>query len=163
MTQTLQNRDKEMFAAYVDLMPLKWNVHFVPQAITCDLYRSIHTYDFVGVMGKQFMSELDRMAQRYGGGESSSSSSSSLLALVLNDTFEYQSKLQNESIALLNLGADNKHGTKAPTKVARYYSARSIRRALEYLSIDYVTLGLEVPEWAKEMLRDDRMPSNRES
>ena len=150
LMQTLQNRDKELFAAYVDLLPLKWNVHFVPQAITCDLYRNIHTYDFVGVMGKQFMSELDRMVHRYGSDDESSSSS--LLASVLNDTFQYQSKLQNESIANLNLGADNNHGTKAPSKVSKYYSARSVRRALEYLSIDYLTLGLEVPGWATEML-----------
>jgi hypothetical protein len=30
-----------------------------------------------------------------------------------------------------------------------------VRRGLEYLSIDYVTLGLEVPDWAREILRDD--------
>jgi len=30
-----------------------------------------------------------------------------------------------------------------------------VRKCLEYLSIDYVTLDLEVPEWAKQMLRDD--------
>jgi hypothetical protein len=32
-----------------------------------------------------------------------------------------------------------------------------VRKGLEYLSIDYVTLGLEVPEWARAMLRDDTM------
>lgn len=154
LMQTLQNRDKELFAAYVDLLPLKWNVHFVPQAITCDLYRNFHTYDFVGVMGKHFISELDRMVHRYGNGDASSSSSS-LLESVLNHTFHYQSKLQNESVANLNIGSDNNHGTKAPSKVSKYYSARSVRRALEYVSIDYLTFGLEVPEWAKEILRND--------
>ncbi len=153
LRQTLQNRDKELFAAYVDLLPLKWNVHFVPQAITCDLYRNFHTYDFVGVMGKQFMSELDRMVRRYGGDRGDSSSS--ILASVLNDTFQYQSKLQNESIAKMNSGSDNSHGTRAPSKVSMYYSARSVRRALEYISIDYVTFGLEVPQWATEMLGND--------
>ena len=161
LRRTLQKSEKELFAAYVDLLPLKWNVHFVPQAITCDLYRNIHTYDFVGIMGKQFMSELERMVHRYGGGgedasSSSSSSSSSLVASVLNDTFQYQSKLQNESIAKMNLGSDNTHGTRAPSKVSKYFSARSVRRALEYLSIDYVTFGLEVPDWATEMLWNDQ-------
>jgi hypothetical protein len=39
--------------------------------------------------------------------------------------------------------------------VARFYTARTVRKALEYLSIDYVTLGLEVPEWARQMLREE--------
>ena len=143
LTTVLQGRDKEMFAAYVDLLPLKWNVHFVPQAIFCDLYRNINNYD-VYMMGKDFMWELNRMANQYGG----------LLPKVLNDTFQYQSKLKNESMSS-NLGADTKHGTKAPTKVAKYYTARAVRRALEYLSIDYITLGLEVPMWAREMLLND--------
>lgn len=145
LTNVVQDMDKEMFASYVDLLPLKWNVHFVPQAIFCDLYRNIDTYDFVGVMGKQFMSELDRMANRYGG----------MLPEVLENAFQYQSKLNNESLANANVGSDNSHGTKAPEKVAKYYSARAIRRALEYLSIDYISLGLEIPSWAKEMLRND--------
>jgi hypothetical protein len=28
-----------MFAAYLDVMPLSWNMHFIPQAFSCDLYR----------------------------------------------------------------------------------------------------------------------------
>jgi len=158
LTTVIQNMDREMFAAYVDLLPLKWNVHFVPQAIFCDLYRTIGTYDFVGVMGKSFMSELNRMADRYGG----------MLPDVLDDIFSYRSSLDllqhNESSSTAavaavakgdNVGSEKAHGTKAPAKVARYYSAGTVRRALEYLSIDYITLELEVPEWAREMLRND--------
>ena len=141
LTHVLQ--DKEMFAAYVDLLPLKWNVHFVPQAIFCDLYRNIDNYD-VYKMGTDFMPELDRMANKYGG----------MLPQILDDTFQYQSKLTNES-SITNLGTDKAHGTKAPSKVSKYYSSRAVRRALEYLSIDYVTLGLEVPIWAREMLYKD--------
>mmetsp|Transcript_14418 Transcript_14418/g.31252 ORF Transcript_14418/g.31252 Transcript_14418/m.31252 type:complete len:99 (-) Transcript_14418:359-655(-) len=97
-------------------------------------------------MGKHFMAELDRMANRYGG----------MLPEVLDNTFQYQSKLNNESMAT-NVGSDNSHGTKAPEKVAKYYSARTVRRALEYLSIDYISLGLEIPTWAREMLHNDVM------
>jgi hypothetical protein len=137
--------DKEKFATYVDLLPLKWNVHFVPQSIFCDLYRTIETYDKY-LMGKEFMPELDRMAKRYGG----------LLPEVLDDIFNYQTQLSDaRDEAEKNVGASNAHGTRAPSKVAQYYSARAIRRALEYLSIDYVTLGLDVPDWAREMLRND--------
>jgi hypothetical protein len=146
MTLIVNELESEMFATYVDLLPLTWNVHFVPQAFTCDLYRTIDTYDFVGIMGKTFMSELDRMATRYGG----------LLPNVLEDAFHYQTKLANETLlATTNVGADNAHGTKAPSKVYQYYSPQSVRRALEYLSIDYVMLGFAVPEWAKEILRND--------
>jgi hypothetical protein len=149
MTLVVNELEREMFATYVDLMPLKWNVHFVPQAFTCDLYRTIDTYDFVGIMGKTFMSELNRMATRYGG----------ILPNVLDDAFHYRTKLANETLlatTTTNVGADNAHGTKAPSKVYRYYSPRSIRRALEYLSIDYVMLGFDVPDWAKEILRNDK-------
>ena len=89
------------------------------------------------------MSELNRMANKYGGE----------LPRVLNDTFEYQSKLGSG----INIGKEkNGHATQAPAKVAKYYTARAVRRALEYLSIDYITLGLEVPIWAKEMLLRDQ-------
>ena len=146
MTLIVNELEREMFATYVDLLPLTWNVHFVPQAFTCDLYRTIDTYDFVGLMGKTFMSELNRMATRYGG----------LLPNVLEDAFHYRTKLANETLlATTNVGADNSHGTKAPSKVYQYYSPQSVRRALEYLSIDYVMLGFAVPEWAKEILRND--------
>mmetsp|Transcript_43297 Transcript_43297/g.73855 ORF Transcript_43297/g.73855 Transcript_43297/m.73855 type:complete len:144 (+) Transcript_43297:2-433(+) len=139
-----------MFATYVDLLPLQWNVHFVPQALFCDLYRTIQDYDFVGYMGKDFMYELERMVTRYGG----------LLPTALEEYFRYQSKLANESGAVVeNVGSDKQHGTKAPAKVAQFYSARALRRALEYLSIDYVALGLDVPEWAREMLRNDAAAS----
>ena len=150
MTLVVNELERELFATYVDLLPLKWNVHFVPQAFACDLYRTIDTYDFVGMMGKTFMSELDRMATRYGG----------ILPNVLEDAFHYRTKLANETLlatTTTNVGADNAHGTQAPSKVYRYYSPRSIRRALEYLSIDYVMLGFDVPDWAKEILRNDKM------
>ncbi|KAL7549922.1 hypothetical protein ACHAWF_013174 [Thalassiosira exigua] len=146
LTLGVKDAERELFAAFVDLHPLKWNVHFVPQASLLQIFSWYNThvgkYDFVGVMGRDFMSDLDRMANWYGG----------LLPEALDDAFQYRSKLVNQSA---NVGLDSKHGTKAPEKVARYYSARAIRRALEYLSIDYVTLSLEVPEWAREMLRDD--------
>eukprot|EP00956_Cyclotella_meneghiniana_P020783 scaffold37114_cov56-Cyclotella_meneghiniana.AAC.1 len=86
------------------------------------------------------MSELDRISTTYGG----------LLPDTLNEIFDYKSQLDK-----IVVGAENNHGTQAPTKVARYYSPRAVRRALEYLSIDYVTLGLEVPDWARDMLRND--------
>ena len=155
-TAVVRDLEREMFAAYVDLLPLKWNVHFVPQAFTCDLYRTIRTYDFVGIMGRGFAYELDRMAQRYGG---------TTLPDALDSAFGYRSKIGRKDNGTTTtttttttadvFGSDKAHGTKASAKVYRYYSPRAVRRGLEYLSIDYVTLGLEVPDWAREILRDD--------
>lgn len=143
LTDTIGDLDKEMFALYVDVMPMKWNVHFVPQAIFCDLYRKVNQFEFVGNMGANFMNDLNRMATRFGG----------KLPDVLNQTFKYQ--LFVNGAEHVNTGSSKKHATHAPAKVAKFYTARTIRRALEYLSIDYVTLGLEVPEWARTMLRED--------
>jgi hypothetical protein len=149
LTAAVRDLEREMFATYVDLLPLKWNVHFAPQAFVCDLYRNIDKYDFVGIMGRDFVSELDLMADRYGGP----------LPDALDAAFGYRSKLENETRKFDNVGSDKAHGTKASAKVYRYYSPRAVRRALEYLSIDYVTLGLEVPAWAKEILREDEDPT----
>jgi hypothetical protein len=145
-TKQIEDNPKQFFAAYLDIMPLSWNVHFVPQALYCDLYRTIDTdYEFVGDMGKEFMMDLERMANRFKG----------RLPFQLDKTFGYikgvEAKRHN------NTGNSNQHATHAPEKVAMYYNAASVRKALEYLSIDYVTLGLEVPEWAREMLRNDTL------
>jgi hypothetical protein len=96
-------------------------------------------------MGKEFMMDLERMANGFKG----------RLPFQLDKTFGYikgvEAKRHN------NTGNSNQHATHAPEKVAMYYNAASVRKALEYLSIDYVTLGLEVPEWAREMLRNDTL------
>jgi hypothetical protein len=143
-TKQIEDHPKQFFAAYLDVMPLSWNVHFVPQALYCDLYRTIADYAFVGDMGKEFMVDLERMAHQFG-----------KLQFQLDKTFGYvkgvEAKRHN------NTGNSNHHATHAPEKVAMYYNAASVRKALEYLSIDYVVLGLEVPEWAREMLRKDTM------
>ena len=54
-----------------------------------------------------------------------------------------------------NIGiSDADDGTQAPAKVKQFYTAHSVRRGLEYMSIDYVCLGLEIPDWAREILRE---------
>ena len=142
LTKDLEDKDKQWFAAYVDVLPLKWNVHFVPQAIACDLYRKLDTYDFVGKMGTDFMYELERMAVQFGG----------QLPQVLNKSFAYQEHVKEGK---LNTGSSNRHATHAPAKVQKYFTPAAVRRGLELLSIDYVMLDLEVPAWARQMLKDD--------
>ncbi len=89
------------------------------------------------------MFELERMADQFGGP----------LPDVLNSTFKYMDlvKLQRKNTGNLV----KRHSTHAPAKVQQFYTAHAVRRGLEYLSIDYVLLGLEVPEWARQMLQDD--------
>lgn len=145
-TKEIEENPKQFFAAYLDVMPLAWNVHFIPQALYCDLYRTINTdYAFVGDMGKEFMVDLERMANQFKG----------RMPFQLDKTFGYVKGV--EAKRFNNTGNSNNHATHAPEKVAQYYTAASVRKGLEYLSIDYVTLGLEVPEWARAMLRDDTM------
>ncbi|KAL3800147.1 hypothetical protein HJC23_001068 [Cyclotella cryptica] len=140
----IEESGKQLFAAYLDTMPLKWNVHFVPQAFMCDLYRTIDSkYAFVGDMGKEFMMDLERMANQFGG----------RLATQLDKSFGYVEGVKAKKFN--NTGKQNSHATHAPEKVAKYYTAATVRKGLEYLSIDYVTLGLKVPEWARQMLRDE--------
>ena len=125
---------------------MKWNAHFVPQALHCDLYRNIDKYHFVGTMGPDFYFDLERMANQFGGQSPE----------ILNSTFGYMDHVKNDNHE--NTGKQgSRHAMHTPAKVARFYSARTVRKALEYLSIDYVTLGLEVPEWAREMLRQETM------
>jgi len=143
LAKHLEDRDKDMFGAFVDVMPLKWNLHFVPQAIICDLHRTISTYTFVGTMGKDFYFDLERMALKFEGP----------LSEVLNSTFGYLEHVGKNKHD--EPGSGGTHPTHAPEKVVNFYTARTVRRALEYLSIDYLMLGMEVPAWAKRMLEED--------
>ena len=126
---------------YVASSP-KWNLHFLPQAIACDLHRNIGSYAFVGNMGQDFMLEVERMAKQFGGP----------LPELLNATFGY---VKHVKAGEKNIGNDSSHPTYAPGKVLQFYTAQAVRRGLELMSIDYVRLGLKVPEWARQMLRDD--------
>ena len=126
----------------------QWNLHFVPQAIACDLHRRIDEFDFVGNMGQDFMFDLETMASQFGGP----------FPEVLNSTFGYLELVKSQK---KNAGKDGyRHSTHAPAKVQQFYTAGAVRKGLEYLSIDYVLLGLDVPEWARQMLREDDETSN---
>lgn len=48
-----------------------------------------------------------------------------------------------------------RHATNAPEYVKEYFTASSVRRALEYFAIDYLLLDLEIPLWVHDMLADD--------
>jgi len=137
-TRGLTDHKKELFAAYVDTVPLKWNLHFFPQSLYCDgIYRHLHEYDFTGKMGPNFYRDLRQFGNRYGKNVSA----------IVNRIFKVP---LNETI---NTGT----GTQAPKFVKVYYTPRSLKRVLEYVSIDYLLLNLDIPDWANKMLlQDDR-------
>jgi len=145
LLKDVEDNDKQMFAAYLDIMPLKWNLHVLPQAIYCDLHREYDRYDFVGLMDTDFYFHIENMATKYG----------EPLATILNQTFDYRQFTASRGVGKHdNIGIHDYYGTQAPAKVRQFYTAHSVRRALEYMSIDYILLGLVIPDWAREILRE---------
>ena len=146
LLEDIEDNKKQMFAAYLDVMPLKWNLHVLPQSIACDLYRTIDEYDFVGYMNEDFYFHLERMGNKFGGN----------LDNVLDRAFGYKQYTTDRSNKKhQNVGTSNDHGTIAKTRVKEFYTAETVRKGLAFMSIDYILLGLDVPDWAKEMLKDD--------
>jgi len=129
-----------MFAAYVDTMPLKWNLHFFPESFYCNgIYRVLKDYDFIGYMDLSFYNSLNSLGKRYGG----------RFEEKISDVFDLAKNI--EKSATSNMGIE----TKAPTQIKAYYSPRSLRKVFEYVSFDYELLGLQIPDWAEEMLQTD--------
>jgi Sulfotransferase family len=138
MTEGLSRSKKELFQAYVDTMPLHWNMHFIPQALFCGGIR-LDQYDFVGSAGVNLYRDIYTLGERYGTPDNQ-------LQSVLDQVFDI-SNLKDQS---------NHQGreTKAAGQVNDYYTATTIRRVLQYSSIDYIRLNLTVPDWAIEILRE---------
>ena len=68
--------------------------------------------------------------------------------LQLDKVFHFQDELEKGNE---NVGKE----TQANSHVREYYSAASVRRALEYFAMDYVTLDLEIPSWVHEILAEE--------
>jgi len=123
---------QQQFAAYVDAMPLTWNLHFFPQSFYCDgLFRHLADYDFVGTMGPHLYQDLDALGKQF---RLEEAVVKAFGPLPLNQTD--------------NVGVE----TAAKSHVEEYYTAASVRRVLEYTAVDYVLLDLPVPDWAQRML-----------
>ena len=112
----------------------------------CDgLYRRLPSYDFVGMMDENFYNDLNRMGVRYG----------ERMMNGLESTFHLKQALSN---------ATKNHGieTSASSHVFEYYTPKSVRRVLEYMAMDYVTLNMSIPEWAEQILKlDGKDPSTQ--
>lgn len=142
LTQQIKQDRKQLFAAYVDAMPFKWDLHFFPQSMYCDgLFRHVDAYDFVGHMDKDFYNELKHLIARSGEGNK--------LPDALEKVFHLSDELEVHQHS--NLGKE----TQAAMHVKEYYTAASVRRALEYFAVDYARLGLEVPHWVHALLEEE--------
>lgn len=140
LTLRIREDRRQMFAAYVDGLPLRWNAHFFPQSMYCGvLFRNVGDYDFVGRMGEDFYGSLRNMAEELGRGNG--------LPDALEEVFHFSSELA-AGRRNSNVGTE----TMAAKRVNTYFTAASVRRALEYYAVDYLKLGLEVPSWAEDIL-----------
>ena len=146
MVEGFVEHKRAFFEAYVDTLPLTWNMHFFPLSFYCDgLFRHLHEYSFVGHMGPNFYEDVHRFGQIY--------PQFTRLHSVLDEVFHLEKYLTSSenTTSQKNVGVE----TAAASYVKEYYTGRTVRRVLEYMSIDYVRLGLSIPAWAQEMLDED--------
>lgn len=142
LTLKIRQDPKQLFAAYVDGFPLKWNVHFFPQSMYCDgLFRHARDYDFIGYMGTDFYGDLTNLTAKLGRGNK--------LGEALQKVFHFSD--ESSAPGNSNVGTE----TQAPDHVKEYYTPASVRRALEIFAVDYITLGLEVPSWVHDILAEE--------
>jgi hypothetical protein len=145
--------------SYLSTFPLSWNVHFVPQALYCDgLFRRIQDYEFVGSMADdRFKNDLLRLIRNYSpASHGHDPSSSSSWERYIRNEFRFLDEETNSTdfrASLLRRKVD--HATHASGSVLEYYDADSVRMALQYYSIDYVTLNLTIPKWVQDILDQD--------
>jgi len=140
-TEGVVDHRRSFFEQYVDTMPLKWNMHFFPLSLYCGgLWRYLNDYSFVGYMGPDFYEDVYQFGQRY--------KDQTNLHQILNKVFKLDSKFRTNATSKENIGVE----TAAASFVQQYYTPKTVRKVLEYMSIDYVHLGLEIPGWAQEIL-----------
>jgi hypothetical protein len=130
-----------LFEIYVDVMPLKWNLHFDPQSPFCDgLYKHFEDYDFVGRIDDDFIGHLHRLVDQYPQLNES-------IRAVFPELSTTSSNDQSESkvISSRTIGKE----TNAASRVESIYTPHSLRRVLEYTSIDYTMLNIPSPSGQK--------------
>jgi hypothetical protein len=142
-----RNDMQKLFEIYVDVIGLKWNLHFYPQSLYCDgLYNHFEDYNFVGSMEDGFEGHLHRFVDQY-----------PQLKEKVQENFPRMLSTMNGDSSESNTNTSRTIGveTKAASKVESIYTPHSLRRVLEYTSIDYTMLNIPIPEWAERMLRED--------
>jgi hypothetical protein len=140
--------------SFLSTFPLSWNVHFVPQALYCDgLFRRAKDYEFVGSMEDyRFKPDMQRLMRSIPINGSPLEKCVKKAYPFLNDEDDGNSTTSFR-VSLLQNGVG--HATHTPGRVLEFYNADSVRMALQYYSIDYVTLNLTIPKWVQDILDQD--------
>lgn len=130
----VQNMSKQMrFETYVDTMPLRWDMHFFPQSTQCNgLRRHLDEYAFVGKMDDNFYRDVEEVSNRF-----------PAIANATEKVFQLKA-----NAGKLSVGTE----TKSKTYILEYYTSNTVRKVLQYYAVDYVELGLTIPQWAIDML-----------
>jgi len=110
---------------------LRFHIH----SFFCDgVYRHLSSFDFVGTMNEGFYSDLEKMGKQLG------------ITRELQSVFSYKNRTSTK-----NQGVE----TAASSHVLEYYTPRTVKRVLEYLSMDYVMLNMPIPDWAVQLLESE--------
>lgn len=163
LLHTIRQNPKQSFEAYVDAHPLMWDVHFFPQSLYCDgIYRFWKEYDYVGNMSERatFLKNLEELVTKFGGRFETIVRERFNLPATANSDAETTTTTpatpifhsNGSVIADGNLNVGGNHATGASSLVQQYYTPQSVRRVLQYYSIDYTLLDLDIPDWAEDML-----------
>jgi len=135
-TGTLSHPPLASFRVSVCARKMDWDLHFFPISFMCGgLYQKIKDYTFVGKMDDTFYQELGRFIQLYPD-----------LKDAVEEGFKMKGKEEEQ-----NVGTE-KH---AALLAQGYFTPNTVRKALQYYSIDYMLLGLEIPQWAEAILERD--------
>ena len=133
-----------------------------------------------GMLGSNFHRDLYQFQQHFGGTNNNKKNVSKTqpkgrVTRAVEEAFE----LQNSSIWKNLLAGqrgmhphhhkyratthtNNTTQTKHKTTMVHYYTARTVRRVLQYMSIDYVLLGLPIPQWAEDLLQQEQEQQERD-
>ena len=134
---------KAALELFADTMPLRWNMHFLPQARMCDeLGISLGRYSFVWVMNATFLAQVRQLVRAAGG------NSSSAFAQSVKEAF-----LDRKS-SLMQISRRSRPLWRNSSAVLEHVSRSAATRLLRLYSLDYVELGLPLPRWLG-CLRDD--------
>jgi len=126
VVEPLLQSPKRFFEAYVDVTPLEWNIHVKPQALYCGGLHRRHM-NFVGHL-ETLVEDAATVGERYGVTQA--------IDGVIGKPKPGRSR-------------------KTASHLKEYYTPRTLRRVLAYVSLDYVILNLTLPNWAIEVLAEE--------
>lgn len=114
--------DQQLFEAYIEAMPLKWNIHFWLQSTLCDHERV--QWDFVGMLNATFHDQVLSLIRMNDGNPS--------FQAALTEIF-----FEREQVV--------EHATSS--KVTKYFTGPNVKRLLRYYAQDYIRIGMPLPGW----------------